>query len=168
MRQSSSSDYEAIVITAENTFEILQLMPQLERTLTLLIAATGLRISECLGLQWGDVDWEKQKIYVRRAWTRGKIGRPKSKASKAPVPLHALLATFLREWKSNTLYCKPDDWVFASERLRWQATACSQHAGGGSLASGSGKGWGSGTTERSEGTVRLPQPEAFARLVSGG
>jgi len=70
-----------------------------------------------LGLQWGDIDWEKQKIYVRRAWTRGKIGRPKSKASKAPVPLHALLATFLREWKSNTLYSKPDDWVFASERL---------------------------------------------------
>ena len=117
VRQSSSSDYEAIVITAENTFEILQLMPQLERTLTLLIAATGLRISECLGLQWGDVDWEKQKIYVRRAWTRGKIGRPKSKAAKAPVPLHALLATFLREWKGNTLYSKPDDWVFASERL---------------------------------------------------
>ena len=92
-------------------------MPQLERTLTLLIAATGLRISECLGLQWEDVDWEKEKIYVRRAWTRGKIGRPKSEASKAPVPLHALLATFLREWKSNTLYSKPEDWVFASERL---------------------------------------------------
>ena len=76
-----------------------------------------MQISEDLGLQWGDIDWEKQKIYVRRAWTRGKIGRPKSKASKAPVPLHALLATFLREWKSNTLYSKPEDWVFASERL---------------------------------------------------
>jgi hypothetical protein len=52
VRQSSSSDYEAIVITAENTFEILQLMPQLERTLTLLIAATGLRsrsVSGCSG-----------------------------------------------------------------------------------------------------------------------
>ena len=61
VRQSSSSDYEAIVITAENTFEILQLMPQLERTLTLLIAATGLRISECLGLQLGTLIGRNKK-----------------------------------------------------------------------------------------------------------
>jgi integrase len=65
VRQSSTTDYEAITITAEKTFEILELMPQLERTLTLLIAATGLRISECLGLQWQDIDYSKQKIFVR-------------------------------------------------------------------------------------------------------
>jgi integrase len=59
VRQSSTSDYEAITITAEKTFQILQLIPQSERTLTLLIAATGLRISECLGLQWQDIDYSK-------------------------------------------------------------------------------------------------------------
>jgi integrase len=117
VRQSSTSDYEAITITAEKTFEILQLMPQPERTLTLLIAATGLRISECLGLQWQDIDYGKQKTFVRRAWTRGKIGRPKSKASKAPVPLHPVLAAFLREWHARTVYRKADDWVFPSEKL---------------------------------------------------
>jgi integrase len=117
VRQSSTSEYEAITITAAKTFEILQLMPHLERTLTLLIAATGLRISECLGLQWHDIDSGKQKIFVRRAWTRGEIGRPKSKASKAPVPLHPLLAAFLREWHNNTPYSKPEDWVFPSDRL---------------------------------------------------
>ena len=37
---------------------LLSVMPQAERTLTLLIAATGLRISECLGLQWADVDFD--------------------------------------------------------------------------------------------------------------
>jgi len=96
VRQSSTSDYEAITITAAKTFEVLQLMPQLERTLTLLIAATGLRISEGLGLQWQDIDYGKQKIFVRRAWTRGEVGKPKSRASKAPVPLHPVLAAFLR------------------------------------------------------------------------
>jgi len=35
-------------------------MPQPERTLTLLIAATRLRISECLGLQWKDIDYANQ------------------------------------------------------------------------------------------------------------
>jgi integrase len=118
VRQSSTSDYEAITITAEKTFEILQLMPQPERTLTLLIAATGLRISECLGLKWQDIDYSRQKVFVRRAWTRGEIGRPKSKASKAPVPLHPVLAAFLREWHTRTVYAKPDDWVFPSEKLK--------------------------------------------------
>ncbi len=117
VRQSSTSDYEAITITAAKTFEVLQLMPQLERTLTLLIAATGLRISECLGLQWQDIDYGKQKIFVRRAWTRGEVGKPKSRASKAPVPLHPVLAAFLREWHGQTPYSKPEDWAFPSERL---------------------------------------------------
>lgn len=120
VRQSSTSDYEALTITAEETFTILQLMQQPERTLTLLIAATGLRISEGLGLQWVDVDYGKQKIYVRRAWTRGKLGKPKSKASKAPVPLHPLLAAFLREWQQQTLFSRPEDWVFPSEKLDGQ------------------------------------------------
>ncbi len=92
-------------------------MPQPERTLTLLIAATGLRISECLGLQWQDIDYDRNKIFVRRAWTRGQIGKPKSKASKAPVPLHSILATFLLEWQRETQYSKAGDWVFPCTRL---------------------------------------------------
>jgi len=43
-------------------------MPQPERALTLLIAATGLRISECLGLQWADVDCDrgtKMELYAQ-------------------------------------------------------------------------------------------------------
>ncbi len=117
VRQSSTSDYEAFTITTEETFRILQFMQQPERTLTLLIAATGLRISEGLGLKWQDVDYGRQKIYVRRAWTRGKVGNPKSKASKKPVPLHSVLATFLRDWQQQTLFSGPEDWVFPSEKL---------------------------------------------------
>lgn len=50
VRVKTQSEYEAKVITPEQCFEILMAMPQVERTLTLLIAATGLRVSECLGL----------------------------------------------------------------------------------------------------------------------
>jgi len=93
-------------------------MPQPERTLTLLIAATGLRISECLGLQWADVDYDRQQISIRRSWTGGKVGKPKSAASKAPVPLVPLLAGFIREWQQETPYSQPTDWMFASTRLK--------------------------------------------------
>src|SRR5262249_8323394 len=45
------------------------------------------------------------------------VGMPKSKASKGPVPLHPLLADFMRLWKQKTQYSQPGDWVFPSFRL---------------------------------------------------
>jgi len=57
-------------------------------------------------------------IYVRRTWTCGQVGLPKTKASKGPVPLHPLLAEFMLCWKEQTPYSNPSDWVFASFRLK--------------------------------------------------
>ncbi|MGA8440186.1 MAG: tyrosine-type recombinase/integrase [Candidatus Sulfotelmatobacter sp.] len=89
-----------------------------ERTLTLLAAGTGLRISECLGLQWHDVNFADGMIHVRRTWTCGQVGLPKSKASKGPVPLHPLLADFMLLWKQKTTYSQAGDWVFPSTRRK--------------------------------------------------
>jgi integrase len=57
-------------------------------------------------------------IHVRRTWTCGQVGLPKSKASKGPVPLHPLLAEFMLLWKQKTPYSQPGDWVFPSLRLK--------------------------------------------------
>ena len=118
VRVKTQSEYEAKIITPDQCFRILTLMPQPERTLTLLIAATGLRISECLGLKWADFDYDSQQIFVRRSWTGGKIGRPKTASSNAPVPMVPLLAGFIRQWQEQTPYGQPNDWVFASTRLK--------------------------------------------------
>jgi integrase len=117
VRVKTQSEYEARIITPEQGFKILTAMPQPESTLTMLIAATGLRISECLGLQWADIDYDSQQIFVRRSWT-GKVGKPKSAASKAPVPMVPLLAGFIRQWQRETTYGQATDWVFASTRLK--------------------------------------------------
>ena len=54
------------------------------RVLTLLVAATGLRISEALGLKWEDVDWTGQRIHLRRVWVgKRAFSRLKSRASRA-------------------------------------------------------------------------------------
>ena len=113
----SSSDYEALILTPKQTFTILNLMKQPESTMTVLVAATGLRFSELAGLQWQDVDYASQCIHVRRTWIDGKMSeRLKTKKSRSAVPMAAVLAQFLREWQQSTLYGKPTDWVFASRR----------------------------------------------------
>ncbi len=43
--------YEAMILTPKQAFDVLMHLHEPERTLTLLACATGLRISECLGLQ---------------------------------------------------------------------------------------------------------------------
>ena len=118
IRVKTHSEYEAMIISPEEGFKILNVMPEPERTLTLLIAATGLRISECLGLQWADIDYSNQQIFVRRSWCGGKVGKPKSARSQAQVPMVALLADFIREWHKKTPYWRPTDWLFASTRLK--------------------------------------------------
>jgi len=66
------------------------------------------------------VSFAEAVIQVRRTWTCGQVGWPKSKASKGPVPLHPLLAEFMFRWKRKTPYSQPGDWVFPSFKLKGQ------------------------------------------------
>src|SRR5260370_2393188 len=117
VRCKTTSGYEAMIIPPEQAYVIVRILREPERTLTLLAGGTGLRISECLGLQWHDVNFADGMIHVRRTWTCGQVGLPKSKASKGPVPLHPLLAEFMLLWKQKTTYSQPGEWVFPSTRL---------------------------------------------------
>jgi integrase len=118
VRCKTTTEYEAMILTPEQAYAVLLNLRDPERTLTLLAAGTGLRISECLGLQWQDVSFSEAIIQVRRTWTCGKVGWPKSKTSKGPVPLHPLLAEFMFRWKRKTSYSQPGDWVFPSFKLK--------------------------------------------------
>ena len=135
--QRTTSDYRAIVMTPKQAFEVLLNTPEPRRTLTLSDAATALRVSELLGLMWMDLDFEGLVIYVRRAYVWGRFKEPKSKASKAPVPMHPLLAGFLLAWRDKTKYAKESDYVFPSVKLRGQEAAVRVHHGAEILGAGS-------------------------------
>ncbi len=124
VRCRTTSDYEAIILAPEQAFAVLLSLQEPERTLTLLAAGTGLRISECLGLQWQDVDFANQLIHVRRTWVHGQLGSPKTKASKAPVPMHPLLAESMKKWSAESPFSQPDNWVFPSFRLKGKKPRC--------------------------------------------
>jgi integrase len=120
VRCKTTTEYEAMILTPEQAYAVLLNLREPERTLTLLAAGTGLRISECLGLQWQDVSFSEAIIQVRRTWTCGRVGWPKSKTSKGPVPLHPLLAECMFRWKHKTPYSQAGDWVFPSFKLKGQ------------------------------------------------
>ncbi len=113
----ASSDYEAITCTPEQTLAILNQLEEPESVLTLLIASTGLSISEALGIQWADVEYDRNRIVVRRSWVE-EIGNCKNTHRKAPVAMHPVLGGYLRHWHEETMYARPIDWVFASTKLK--------------------------------------------------
>lgn len=115
----SKSDYKAIVITPAQTLAILHSLPSpLHFTLVLTCSATALRASEMLALRWADVLWEEERIRISKRWAKGEDGETKTEASDGYVPLHAVLAHFLREWRAQTPYAAGEDFVFPSLRAK--------------------------------------------------
>jgi len=114
---ATTTEYEAILVTPQEAWNVICRMQAFERLLTLLVAVTGLRIGEVLALRWTHVDWSKFRINVVSNFVRGKFGEPKSAASKKPVVLHPLVMGLLKSWRETTAYAGDEDFIFASVRL---------------------------------------------------
>ena len=111
----STTDYKAILVNPQQTFAIIMALPNpLHRILVLTCAATALRFSELLALRWADLLWEEARITVSKRWSKGKDGPTKTRKSEGHVPLHPMLAVYLKEWRAHTPYAKDDDFVFPS------------------------------------------------------
>jgi integrase len=119
VRWSGKTDYEAFILKPEQTMAVLDLLAQPEYTLLLLVAATGVRISEALALKWKSVLYDQNSIRIKNSWTYGQMSSgTKTQASKSTVPMHPALAEVLKAWQTETPYNKPDDFVFASFKLQ--------------------------------------------------
>lgn len=112
------SKHKKIVVPPEVAWKIAMSLPIMHRTLVLLAAGTGMRMSELLGLRWGDIDFAAKKITLNRTWVYGRIGDGKTEESREPVVLGKRTAEFLQEWHRETPYAAANDWVFASAKLR--------------------------------------------------
>ncbi|MCM1220269.1 MAG: site-specific integrase [Lachnospiraceae bacterium] len=78
----------------------------------LLSLYTGLRIGEICGLKWGDIDFEKSILTVRRTVQRIRtadgteihVGTPKSRSSQRSVPVPAFIMNILRDFRDDGNY----------------------------------------------------------------
>ncbi|MGH9356593.1 MAG: tyrosine-type recombinase/integrase, partial [Terriglobia bacterium] len=81
VRQSTKRARIPRVVTAEE-FEALRAeLQEPYRAMVLIAGCLGLRISEILGLQWGDVDWQDLAILIQRSIVEGKVYETKTEAS---------------------------------------------------------------------------------------
>lgn len=84
-----------------------------ERPLYVVATMCGLRQGELIALRWLDVDWKAKVIRVRRNYTRGAFGKPKSRRSTRSVPMPRRVAAELRRLHGNSSFTADTDLVFA-------------------------------------------------------
>jgi integrase len=88
-----------------------------ERVLYLTAAMTGLRRGELLALRWQDIDWAAGVVRVRRNYTRGQFGTPKSRRSSRAVPLAQRVRDELQLHHERSRFQAPADLVFPHPEL---------------------------------------------------
>ena len=83
-----------------------------DKALYLTATMCGLRQGELVALRWQDVDAEAGVIRVRRSYSRGKFGAPKSRRGSRAVPMPVRVARSLEAHRSRTAYAADTDLVF--------------------------------------------------------
>lgn len=82
------------------------------RAYLVVAALCGLRAGEQRALQWGDVDFDKGLIHIRRrADASGEVGEPKSSAGARDVPAGPMVLNTLKAWRGARIV-RPDELVF--------------------------------------------------------
>jgi integrase len=106
------STRERRYLTRAELLRLLDEVPAKWRPLFELLASTGLRISEAVGLRWSDLvlDGRAPHLHVRRAIVKGAVVAPKSRHGARPIPLTVAVAALLRAQRPEG--AADDDFVF--------------------------------------------------------
>ena len=115
---SEEEHAEIRLLSPGEVFSLMERLPSPVNIAVLLVAATGVRISECLGLRWHHLKWDENKIFIEQVFRRGEIvKRTKTKASKAPVPMCEALAAMLTQLRQQSPYNRDGNFLFASSNV---------------------------------------------------
>jgi integrase len=107
------------ILTPDEFQALLPEIPEPFRTMVLVAACLGLRVSEILGLQWGDIEWERLEIKIQRAVVLATVGKVKTPKSKSVMPLDPDLAALLLEYQRSTApNAHPEQWLFQNPARR--------------------------------------------------
>ena len=97
----SKGQKRPVVLTVEQYYRILALLPSHYRTMVMVAQCTGLRAEEVLALEWQDIDFENLSMKVVRAVVHGRVKTVKTEYSEDELPLDPDFASILLDWKRN-------------------------------------------------------------------
>ena len=103
----SKRQKKPIVLTVEQYYQILALIPQPYRTMVVVAQCTGLRAEEVLALEWEDIDFENLSMRVVRAVVHGRVKMVKTEYSEDELPLDPDFAAILLDWKREVRRGRP-------------------------------------------------------------
>jgi integrase len=110
-------------LTVREFQKFVQYLGEPFRTMAVLCVCFGLRISEALGLKWGDVNWLESKLKVERGIVGQIVDDVKTRESEAEPPIDEAVLAVLKNWKQMSQFSDAEDWMFASPaqlgRLPW-------------------------------------------------
>ena len=109
-------DEDVKALSRDQLRMLLGMAPARYRLLLLLIASTGLRVSEAIGLQRKHLllDGSRPHLRVRRAIVKRRVEPPKTKYGRRSVPLPTSLVLKLRAHLAGLEDAGPDALVFPS------------------------------------------------------
>jgi integrase len=117
VRDVSKRVRQSVVLTIDQFRQVLEHIPEPYRTMCVVAGCLGLRISEVLGLQWRDFNWETRQVQILRSWVFGHVGEPKTEYSRRPMPVDLALEKLLREYRRRLPSSLQESvWLFASKR----------------------------------------------------
>ncbi len=116
--RAAQADPDIRFLTPEELEALLRAVPRddvlgpTDHALYTVAAMTGLRQGELVALRWRDIDWTAGVVRVRRNYSRGQWGTPKSRRSSRSVPLADRVAAELDRHFQRSAYRSDDSLVF--------------------------------------------------------
>ena len=121
VRVSAKRQKSPLVLSSEQVKLGLAELKFREQLLVFLDGALAVRRGELGALRWTDCKFELLLFEIQHSfyWRRGgHLKATKTESSAKVLPMHPAIKTALLEWRSQSQYCGPEDFVFASLRYK--------------------------------------------------
>jgi integrase len=104
------------LIAGDDFGKLLKHLHEPHRTMVSLIAATGLRVGELLGLRWGALNLEIASLAVRESVYEGTFQSPKTQRALRTIPLGSHAVKALIAHRGRVARHGPGDLVFGNRK----------------------------------------------------
>lgn len=119
LQMSSARTEQPVIVEQADFWALRAALKAPYDDMALVAYCLGLRFSELAGLQWGDINWtkDKEEITINRGVVSGRVGEVKTPSSRDVLPLHPDLVELFKRHRADVKLLTDgtvSPWIFAS------------------------------------------------------